>query len=184
MTTKEFANMIDGRHYPLRLTAEEIDLAIENEIIIVYGHSDDLVEINGIFSEEHPSDDLIFLNKEGIIKNECNNEDCQYFRDKLRNTGRNYIDPEWCKTDEYDFTYDTDIRHDTFDIYEDEIGNKYCKGLVFSLDDLSDASFYTGKITIDICQLREMRDKISDAHDGSFIQLIKEWIDSLLEEEL
>lgn len=39
----------------------------------------------------------------------------------------------WCK-DGYSWTYDTDIPHECFDVYED--GEKYCRGIVFSISDV------------------------------------------------
>ena len=48
-------------------------------------------------------------------------------------TEEKYIDAVWCEG-EFTWTYNTNIPHATFDIFDDE--EKYCKGIVFELKDM------------------------------------------------
>ena len=72
-----------------------------------------------------------YLDKNGIIVNECENEDCPYFREKLLHA--NVITAIW-NSDGYAWIYRTYIPHETFEILEDS--TKYCRGIVFSKEDL------------------------------------------------
>ena len=53
ISIKDFAKLIDGRQYDYNMyTPEEIQLAKDNGIVIVYGMSDDLVEMEGAICDE------------------------------------------------------------------------------------------------------------------------------------
>lgn len=45
------------------------------------------------------------------------------------------IEALWCEEEGYSWTYRTEIPHATFDVWDDE-ETKYCRGIVFSLQDL------------------------------------------------
>ena len=85
-------------------------IAEENGLVVVFGASDDLCEIRGA------EDDEI---------------DC-FDGGKATIAGAK-VKINWCK-DGYSWTYDTDIPHECFDVYED--GEKYCRGIVFSISDV------------------------------------------------
>lgn len=44
------------------------------------------------------------------------------------------IEAKWSETEDYSWTYQTDIPHSVFDIVEGD--GKYCRALVFSVDDI------------------------------------------------
>lgn len=129
---KEFAKSISGkeRDYP-QFTKEEIRTAEENGFVIVYGESDDLMEFRGVIDDEGGCYDggKIFFDRNGA---------CQFAEDE--EDYPNWINAIWCngKTDdsgkEIVWTYETDIPHETFMIYEG--GEPYCRGIVFRIEDL------------------------------------------------
>lgn len=132
MDIKEFARSISGKEYGYpQFTKGEIETAKENGFVIVYGVSDDLIEFEGAIQDEDGCFDggKVCFNKNGVY---CYGED-----------EKNY--PNWINavcdgdTDENGkliaWTYETDIPHETFVIYEG--GEPYCRGIVFSVDDLA-----------------------------------------------
>lgn len=106
---KEFAEKLNGRQYLNELTKELEAYAKENGIVIVYGQSDDLMEVRGAIDEEFGCYDggIFYL---GFAK----------------------VEAVWCpKGTDYSWGYETDIPHETFTIMEDD--EHYCKGIVFYL---------------------------------------------------
>ncbi len=133
MDIKEFAKSISGKEYGYpQFTKEEIETAKENGFVIVYGASDDLMEFEGAIRDEGGCFDggEVFFNREGIL----------YEIGGSREWKPNIIKAIWCDGEkdkdgkEITWTYKTDIPHETFMIYEDR--EPYCRGIVFSIDDL------------------------------------------------
>ena len=135
MNIQDVADKLNGIQYASEntiLTREFCKELKREGIVVVYGYSDDLVEFAGAIDDEFGTYDH-YLNSKGLVKNDCDDEHCPYFEKILKET-KYYLKPEWCKTPEYAWTYDTNIPHVTFDIMEDE--DKYCKGIVFKLSDM------------------------------------------------
>jgi hypothetical protein len=135
MNITEVAELLNGVQYAEEgkiLSLEFCKKLRDEGIVVVRGYSDDLIEFDGAISDEFGAD-KIWINSDGIIHSECECVNCPYFQKILKNA-KYFIDPKWCETPEYAWTYDTNIPHDTFDVMEDE--DKYCKGLVFKLSDL------------------------------------------------
>lgn len=129
----EIAEMLDGSKYPFNTSVQEAKYAKDHGVVIVYGASDDLIEFSGAIYDEDACYDggTVFINRSGIIRSKCDNEKCIYFRDAHSNAST--IEAIWDR-DGYSWMYETDIPHETFDILED--GEKYCRGIVFMLDDV------------------------------------------------
>ena len=127
------AEKLDGREYASELTKEEVDFAKVNRAVIVLGASDDIMLLAGAIDDEVDcyGGGLAHFNKRGLIKNECDDEHCPYHLREIEEAA--VIEAVWGEED-YSWTYKTDIPHETFDILED--GEKYCRGIVFSLDNL------------------------------------------------
>lgn len=112
MTIYEFASGLNGRRYDSEITTSfEEQRAKELGFVIVYGYSDDNAEFRGAYEEEIG----------------C------YDGGRVFKCGEYYIDAVWCEG-EFTWTYNTNIPHATFDIFDDE--EKYCKGIVFELKDM------------------------------------------------
>ena len=97
-----------------------------NGIVIVYGHSDDLMEFRGAIDDEIDcyGGTSVFINENGIMERcECN---CKYYAKAVADAEE--IQALWGNED-YDWSYATNIKHATFDILDN--GIKYCRGIVF-----------------------------------------------------
>lgn len=130
MVIREFAKSISGKEYGYpQFTKEEIETAKENGFVIVYGASDDLMEFEGAISEEIGCyDGGTAWVKAGRVS------------DAPIVVGEKTIKAIWCGGEkdadgqEITWTYATGIPHETFMIYEG--GEPYCRGIVFSTDDV------------------------------------------------
>lgn len=134
MEAEELADELNGMEYGDDIQ-ELKRSAKENNLVIVYGASDDLMEVCGAIDEEIGCCDggTVYLDEHGLIVNKCESENCPCFIDAIENA-RFKIEAKWCEVDDYSWTYETEIVHSTFDIMED--GEKYCRGIVFSMGDI------------------------------------------------
>lgn len=136
MNAKELADRLNGRQYRDEIEREEENLARDNNLVIVFGASDDLCEFRGAFEDEidcYNGGDVLFWRNPDAgfeIFQECE-DDCIYSRIIREKTWE--IEAIWGQNG-YSWTYETEIPHEKFDIMED--GEKYCRGIVFSLNDL------------------------------------------------
>ena len=133
MITKEIATVLDGMEYGEDIKKQDIQYAKVNGVVIVFGASDDLMEFRGAITGELAifGGGFAYLNKDGLLRNKCDNVDCPYFREKLLHA--KVITAIW-DSEGYSWTYVTDIPHETFEILEE--GEKYCRGIVFLMEDL------------------------------------------------
>jgi len=134
MNAKEFAELLNNREYGEELTFKEEALAKENNLVIVFGESDDLVEFRGAIDDEAGcwGGGEVNLTRDGIYEPDCLDEDCPHeakIQSKLSKI--EIIRDEYTSS----WRYETEIPHETFDILDDDEGI-YCKGIVFSLNDL------------------------------------------------
>lgn len=140
MTKEELAKSLDGVQY----TKETKDKALikqakENGLVVVYGASDDLVEFDGAIYDEVGAFEgtEVFLYNDGIkfaiLKNheDCECEYCGF--KKMKEPAKKIT----AKFDHNGYTWfisSKDIRHSTFKVMEGE--EKFCRGIVFHVDDL------------------------------------------------
>lgn len=140
MKNEELAELINGREYPFYLTFDEKKICKDAGLVVVYGASDDLMEFDGRFCDEYGCYEggTVMVDVKGIIPSwdtMISNEDTEeafeeYFKRKPR--GRE-IEAQWDHGG-YSWAYYTTIPHATFEIMED--GEKYCRGIVFNIEDL------------------------------------------------
>lgn len=133
MEPKEMAELLNGREYGREMTKMEEQLAKDFGLVVLFGASDDLIELRGCIDDEADcyGGGKLKFSKDGFRwKGDENNGHW---------VGENEIEALWC--DECDdegnrisWTYITKIPHETFMIYEDD--EPYCRGLVFKMDDL------------------------------------------------
>jgi len=130
MTKEEFAALLNGREYLKEISISEIMAAKRSGLVVIFGASDDLIEIRGAVSDELTCYDEgeAFFTPAGLLQNDCDNDECPYFEAQKKNARKvtGIFD-----RDGYAWVYETDIPHATFDIMED--GQKYCRGIVFKL---------------------------------------------------
>lgn len=138
MNKEQVASKLNNTAYPLRVSKELKSLLIENNLVVVYGASDDLMEFDGCIYDEVGMYDggHAFVLADDIIQP----DDVESLDDGDVETVLHHfpkakvIEAEWCKEDGYAWSYKTDIPHATFDIIDGD--EKYCRGIVFSLCDL------------------------------------------------
>lgn len=137
MTAKELAKMLDRREYGMEIMpGEERDIK-DAGLVVVYGYSNDNVELRGAINEEVWAWDgtTIYLNTAGVLLKpdceDCNRGDCPYFSQALEKAKT--IEAVWNSPGDPCWTFETDIPHETFTIMED--GEPFCVGIVFGMDD-------------------------------------------------
>jgi len=131
MTKEQLARQLDGREYGNEITQEEIAIAKESGLVVMFGASDDLMELRGAIDDEVGAYDRcpIYLSHDGIFDsngNDCNCY-CRYYREAKKACKEITINwPTW--------SYETDIPHTTFGVYED--WELYGYGIVFEMEAL------------------------------------------------
>ena len=128
---QKWADLLNGREYDNEVSDEEAHQANSEGIVIVFGASDDLMEFRGAVYAELDAYDgtTAYLDSSGLITNPCGNDCCPYHR-KITDQATS-IDAIFCGKDNLAWTFETQIEHKTFVIYED--GEPYCRGIVFEL---------------------------------------------------
>ena len=146
MTAKELAIELNGREYGMEITKDEARQAADAGLVVAYGYSDDNVELRGAIDEEVGAWNgvTIWLTKDGVLQgpacDSAKNCNCPYFA-AAKNTAKT-IEAVW-GAGGVSWTFETDIPHETFNIYED--GELFCVGIVFSMEDLKEVAYYGKK---------------------------------------
>ncbi len=138
MTKEEFAKLLDGREYGEEMTEEEETLAAKNNLVIVFGYSDDGVIFKGSINDEAGAYDgaEIHIDAAGIMP-EC---ECKCECRKC-DGGQPMFKTVFAHWDSQGYSWFMDIEHiefATFEILEhtDEGTQKFCRGIVFNYSDL------------------------------------------------
>ncbi len=135
MTAKELAIELNGRDTGEEMEWGEAQDAKAAGLVVVYGYSDDNVELCGAINDEVGaySGTTVYLTPDGVLQEpDCGQNDCPYFareREKAKT-----IKAVWHDKGGPCWTFETDIPHETFTVMED--GEPFCVGIVFSMADL------------------------------------------------
>jgi hypothetical protein len=131
MTKEELAAMLDGRKIGHEISKEENLLAEENGLVVVFGYSDDCVEFRGAILDEGGVYDggIVYLDQSGLWESECEENECPYA--KKEQSKCKTIRAVWHDEGNPCWTYETEIPHAKFNIYEDE--ELFCVGIVFEM---------------------------------------------------
>jgi hypothetical protein len=131
MTIDEVAAILDGRQYCDEVDSVLRQQLIDNNLVVVYGGSDDIMMFDGSIREELYG--KAYVNDYGLLINECEDDDCPYYEQfKSRAC---YVKPIWHDDVELSWTYETNIpTYATFTIMDGV--DKYCQGIVFDLGDV------------------------------------------------
>lgn len=134
MTKEELAELISGRATYEELTSQEAQCAKESGLVVVFGRSDDRMEFRGAIRDEVGCYEggIAYLDKRGLFIDKCENDSCPY-EEKERQKCRT-IRAIWNDKGNPCWTYETEIPHAEFNIYED--GEIYCVGIVFDMSAL------------------------------------------------
>lgn len=137
------AALLTGREYTREITKAEEAAAKAAGLLVIFGGSDDLVELRGITHDEIGTygGTEFMVHATGICIgwdefDEKDDEDMsrQYFIDKAK---ARKVEALWSAEPGYSWTYRTDVPHATFEIIED--GAPYCRGIVIDVADLAPA---------------------------------------------
>ena len=134
LDASELAKLLNGRTIGNEITKEEAKLAKDNNLVVVYGASDDLMELAGAIDDECGAYDggSIYIYKNELLTphQDC---ECPYCDYANRQENSVAITAIWDDGQGYAWRYETEIPHYTFDIMED--GEPWCQGIVFDLAD-------------------------------------------------
>ena len=149
----QFAESINGRYDYFALSKDEIEAAKKNNLVVVYGQSDDIMTfwgaINNSLSCYGGGEAFLLITDKtmSIIGScECGDVSCHWcFTHTLIEKGiTNYkaipITAVWKEDGEPCWLYKTSIPHVKFNILDDYDDTVYCQGIVFSLDNLASAN--------------------------------------------
>jgi len=124
----EMVELLKGMEYGKDLTRKQKQYAQVNGIVVIWGHSDDGMCIDGPVGGGDSFGTEVYFNHKGIVRNECDYYKCPYFLREQRNAkkvkGIFHDDGK-----PYCWTYETDIPHKKFIVMED--GEPWCEGIVF-----------------------------------------------------
>ncbi len=141
MTKEELAKILDGSEYPLHIDEDVLNKAKESKLVIVSGSGDDNCSFDGAIYDEFGcyNGGEGMIDKDGIMYSWNENEtyterEAELYFERKKNA--KLIQARWCEEEPYTWTYGFNIPHITFDIMND--GEKWCRGMVFSLDDLGE----------------------------------------------
>ena len=135
MNAKELAGILNGCQIGDEISKDIEQKAKENNLVIVFGASDDLMEFRGAINDELDAYEgsTAYLDEFGLLLNKCDNDVCPYF--EMAKQHAKTIKSVWCATKEYAWTFETSLPYFKFDIIEDDY--KYCQGIVFSMANIN-----------------------------------------------
>ena len=133
------AQVLNGREYGKEILKEEELQAKAAGLLVIFGASDDLMELRGAIHDEFYVPGIALIDAKGVLpERDSINDDGElknfFAREPLAKKvqaifGEYAPEPTW--------TYSTDVPHATFEVMEgDDI---YCRGIVISLADLGGA---------------------------------------------
>lgn len=135
MDAKKLAAMLDGRQMGSEITKEEEALAREAGLVVVYGYSDDNVELRGAIDAEVSAytGTTVRLDGADVLENDCENEDCPHFERAMARAP--FFRARWYAPYAVAaWTFAVPWPHETFRVME--YGDLFCVGVVFALADV------------------------------------------------
>lgn len=135
MTKEELAARLNGREYCEEITESEESLAEKSGLLVVFGASDDLIELRGaICDEAYCYDGGTVRIKNGNFMESPNRDERETLKKygvlEQAMSGGFTIDAIWDE-DGWSWQYRTSVPHATFEIFDD--GEMYCRGIVIDM---------------------------------------------------
>ncbi len=131
MTKEELAAKLNGREYMEVevITKEEEAQAKASGLCVAFGYSDDCLELRGAWDDEISAYNgtLVKVNADGPVINECDDEDCPYFRELMEKT-KDFILAKYGEEPGFSWWIESSLPFAPFDMMED--GEKFCRGIV------------------------------------------------------
>ena len=132
LTAKTLAAILNGRQYGSEITDEEQRAAADAGLVVVFGYSDDNVELRGAIDAEVPAYNgtIVRLDGSDVLENDCESESCPHFERAIARAP--FFRARWCAPDATAaWTFDVRWPHSTFTVFEDS--EPFCVGVVFAL---------------------------------------------------
>ena len=144
MDKEQLAVQLDGREYGSEITKDEEAQAKAAGLVVVFGYSDDNVELRGAIHDEIGAYDGTTLRicLAGLLPHWPDDGGDQWSEQEAeeyflkKHAGFQTIEAVWSPADmpSTSWRYNTAIPHATFNVMED--GEIYCRGIVFALADV------------------------------------------------
>lgn len=147
---KHWASILNCRQYRDEVTQEEREQMKAEGIIVVYGASDDLMELDGAIYDEYGVYDggTYYWDGKAFVPEDDDEKDVSDLT--------LFIKAAWGHAD-YSFFMETNMPHEVFDILEDD--EKYCRGVVFHKDSLATYKTKDEQLEIAIKALTHLSDR-------------------------
>jgi hypothetical protein len=126
MRREDLAYTLNGRKRGDEIRKEELKIAKDNGLVVVYGYSDDNLEFNGAIDDEIGAYEgiKVFINSKLEIKNKAKE-------------GRKLVKAIWCPEDvACSWLIKSEIPNSPFDIMDRETNEVFCRGIVFDIKDI------------------------------------------------
>lgn len=139
MTANELAALLNGRQYCEEISKQEILAAEQDKLVVAFGQSDDLIEFRGAIYDELGAYDgtKITVVNGKVVNTDDWEEDKETLNKYSVPLPKEFIvNIQWCP-ESLNCSWlviSENFPSSPFDIFEDE--EIYCRGIVFSLDDL------------------------------------------------
>lgn len=136
MTPKELAAKLDGNQYGSEIDRATEKIAADNGLVVVFGYSDDNVELRGAIDDEVGAFNgaTFHVTRSGVIGDIDDTDDDKRYEIYQALSRAEKITAVWHDTGEPCWTYETEIPHATFQIFEGE--ELFCIGIVFDICEL------------------------------------------------
>jgi len=130
------AEQLNGREYGDEISDGEELAAKEAGLIVIFGYSDDNVELRGVIHNEVGcyNGATIKLHARGVLGEHDTGCDCSFCGYEAAAGKCADVNALWCKEPGYSWTYETSVPHASFEIVED--GELYCRGIVIEAKSL------------------------------------------------
>ena len=135
------AGLLTGREYGKEMLKEEVMQAKAAGLIVIFGASDDLMEMRGAIHDEFScySGGTALIDSNGLLPDRDNLEqDDELKKFFTRQPLARKVEALFCEEGDYAWTFRTGVPHATFEIVED--GAPYCRGIVIDVADLGGAA--------------------------------------------
>lgn len=148
MNKEEFAKLLSGREYGMEITKDEERIAKESGLIVIFGYSDDNVELRGVLRDEISSfdgacfviakaGDKVVVSQNPRFYREIDDLEAIDLEPEIYAlNNKNKFEAVWSPSElECSWLIKTEVTHATFDIFED--GELFCRGVVIEFADLA-----------------------------------------------
>jgi len=141
LTKELLAVALNGREYGYEITKEEVQQAKAAGLVVIFGTSDDLMELRGAIHDEFSCYDggTALIDAKGVLMDRDSIDDDVALKDHFaRESQAKKIEALWGEEGDYSWTYRTTLPHATFDVMGE--GGPFCRGIVISVTDLGGAA--------------------------------------------